>query len=191
MATPGLLRALVELSTCETVDALLDAAFSLLGRELGVRGHLALWDGDDTHVTRGEPVSAGAAHRTWIGIEYTLGAIELCAAPADPDDVELLAQQLAPLAERLMEREAAQRRTIREDVDRLYERRIRDALRRHDWNFSAVARELVVSRNRVAEIARRWRARGPVDGRASAIDSTEPGHRSLLRATSAASIATG
>ena len=77
MATPGLLRALVELSTCETVDALLDAAFSLLGRELGVRGHLALWDGDDTHVTRGEPVSAGAAHRTWLEISGVDGMLRV------------------------------------------------------------------------------------------------------------------
>jgi hypothetical protein len=175
MATPALLRGLLELSTCETVDALLDAALSLLGRELGVRGRIELWDGEDTRVERGEPADHPAAHRTWIGIEYTLGTIELCAPPAVPDEIELLAQQLAPLAERLMEREASQRRTIRDDVERLYERRIRDALGRHDWNFSAVARELVVSRNRVAEVARRWRMRSRLGSTRSAMDATRVG----------------
>lgn len=159
MATPAFLRALVELSTCETVDGLIDAAFALLVHELHVRGRIEVWDGDDTHVTRGEQVDERAVHRTWIGMEYTLGVIELSAPPADAEDIELLAQQLAPLAERLMERHASRRRTIREDVDRLYERRIRDELFRRDWNISAVARELVVSRGRVAEIARRLRTR--------------------------------
>lgn len=172
MATPAFLRALVELSTCETVDALLDAAVSLLGRELRVRGRIELWDGEDTHVTRGESVDERAVHHTWIGIEYTLGAIVLCAPPADSDAIELLAQQLAPLAERLVEREASQRRTIRDDIERLYERRIRDALGRHDWNFSAVARDLVVSRNRVAEVARRWRMRSRLGSTRSAVDAT-------------------
>lgn len=161
MARPAFLRSLVELSTCETVDALADAAFALLGRELGGRGRLELWDGDDTHVTRGDPVDQREAHRTWIGIEYTIGVIELSAHPADREAVELLAQQLAPLAERLMEREASRRRTLREDIERLYERRIRDALFRWDWNFSAVARELVVGRGRVAEVARRLQTRPP------------------------------
>src|SRR5690606_19627482 len=119
MAAPGFLRALVELSACETVEGLIEAAGALLVRELYVRGRIEVWDGDDTHVMRGEPVYERVVHRTWIGIEYTLGVIELSAPPADPGDIELLAQQLAPLAERLMERQASRRRTIREDVERL------------------------------------------------------------------------
>ena len=61
MATPAFLRALVELSTCETVDGLIDAAFALLVHELHVRGRIEVWDGDDTHVTRGEQVDERAA----------------------------------------------------------------------------------------------------------------------------------
>lgn len=162
MSPPAFLRGLVELATCETVDALLDHAVALVERELGVRASIELFDRDDLDLSRGIAPSEAARtapYRTWIGTRYTVGAIYLGDAPADVESIELLACQLAPLAERLVEREASERRTIREDIARLYERRIRDALLRHDWNASAVARELGVSRGRVAEVARRWRTR--------------------------------
>jgi hypothetical protein len=157
MLTPGFLRALVELSTCDSVDLLLADTVALLLRELRLRALVELWSDDDTRFVCGEPCHA--AHTTWIGFDYTLGAIRLRATPPDPHAIELLACQLAPLAERLLDRELAQRRTIREDIVHLYERRIRDALIRHDWNASAVARELNVGRGRVAEVSRRWRVR--------------------------------
>ncbi|HEY5950732.1 MAG TPA: hypothetical protein VIV40_34810, partial [Kofleriaceae bacterium] len=89
--------------------------------------------------------------------DYTLGVIRVNANDGGEEEIELLAKQLAPAAERLIEREASATRTIRDDIDRLYERRIRDALVRFDWNASAVARELCVSRSRVAAVNRRWK----------------------------------
>ena len=157
MHTPGLLRALVELSTCDSVDLLLADTVALLDRELRLRAFVELWADDDTRFICGAPCHV--VHSTWIGIEYTLGAIHLRATPPEPHALELLATQLAPLAERLLGRELSQRRTVREDIVHLYERRIRDALIRHDWNASAVARELNVGRGRVAEVSRRWRVR--------------------------------
>lgn len=178
MATPAFLRGLVELATCESVDALVHHATALLERELGVRASIELFDGDETHVVRGDAAPDSAPHRTWIGARYTIGAIYLSTAPADVESIELLACQLAPLAERLIEREASERRTIREDVERLYERRIRDALIRCDWNASAVARELFVSRGRIAEVARRWRMRSVAVFRTGTTrDTTDTKHR--------------
>ena len=138
---------------------MLDRALVLLDRDLGVCGFIELWDADGTRFVRGELCPASAAHCTWIGTRYTIGAIRLPAPPPDPADVELLAQQLAPLAEQLIDLHASQHRSIREDIARLYERRIRDALVRSDWNASAVARQLRVGRGRIGDVARRWRPR--------------------------------
>src|SRR5215217_4756840 len=149
---PGYLRALIELATLDDVDALLDAAVALLVRELEIYARIELWDLDGTRFVRGELTHL--AHTTWIGIRYTLGAIHLDRSPVASDDITLLAAQLAPLAERLLDRAGSQRRTIREDVAVLYERRVRDALVQHDWSVSATARSLSVSRNRVTEVAR-------------------------------------
>jgi transcriptional regulator with GAF, ATPase, and Fis domain len=159
MAREAFLANVVELAACESLQELLDRAALLHGAELGVRSHIEVWDTNATAFATGQRFDVSAAHCTWIGIEYTIGAIYIDAAAVDAAVVDLLARQLAPLAERLMEREASQRRTIREDIERLYDRRIRDALMRLDWNASAVARELFVSRSRVADVARRWRSR--------------------------------
>jgi hypothetical protein len=160
MATETFLRALVELATSDSLDRLLDGALHVIERDIGLRGRIELWDGDGTRFMRGEsPRNDNGAHRTWIGVHYTVGAIELEAPPTAIEDVELLAGQLAGVAEQLIERETAQRRTIREDIDRLYDRRIRGALIRNDRNASAVARELRVSRGRVAKVILRWRKR--------------------------------
>jgi hypothetical protein len=59
----------------------------------------------------------------------------------------------------LIEREESRRRTLRDDVARLTDRRIRDELVRFDWNASAVARQLSVGRGRVGKVTRRWRPR--------------------------------
>jgi hypothetical protein len=153
MAT-GYLRALIELAGCDDVDALLDAASALLLRELEIHARIELWDLDGTRFVRGELTHV--AHTTWIGVRYTVGAIHLDRPPVAADDIALLASQLAPLAELLLERASSRRRTIRAEVALVYERRIRDALIEHDWNVSAVARSLSVSRNRVTAVARKW-----------------------------------
>lgn len=152
MPTLSFLQSLVELATCDSTDVLLVQAVSLLERELGMRARIELWD-EHALFARGE---AQAAHVEWIGVTQTLGAIYLEGAPAERVVVELMAMQLAPLVERLVEVELSRRLTIREDIERLYERRIRDALGRHDWNASAVARELAVGRGRIARVVRRW-----------------------------------
>jgi hypothetical protein len=157
MSSPGFLQALVELASCDSLDVLLERTINLLERELGVRGYVELWDHDGTQFVCGEPRAANAAHPTWVGVRYTIGAIYCPGGLDSRDDIELLALQLAPLAERLIEFERSAVRTIREDVASVYERRIRDALIRFDWNSSAVARQLSVSRNRVAAVARRWK----------------------------------
>jgi hypothetical protein len=154
MATPEYLRALIDLATADDVDALLETAVALLIRQLEMHARIELWDLDGTRYTRGELTQV--AHTTWIGIRYTVGAIHLDRSRVASEDIALLAAQLAPLAERLLERAGWQRRTIREDIALVYERRIRDALIQHDWNVSATARALSVSRNRVTEVARRW-----------------------------------
>jgi hypothetical protein len=159
MCTPAFLRALVELAACDSLDALLDATLALLERELGVRAWIELRQHDGRQIIRGH-ARAAATHRMWIGVHYTLGAIYVDEPDVDAEPIELLARQLAPLAERLLDIESSQSRTIREDVDLLYERRIREALVRRDWNASAVARELAVSRSRVAEVVRRWKCNG-------------------------------
>ena len=159
MPTPDFLRSLIELATCESVDQLLDHAHRLLERSLGLRTRIELWDDDDTHYVRGDAIHSTARHCTWIGVQYTIGAIHVLVPPADAAAVELLANQLAPLAERLLEQHASQRRSIRDDIARLYDRRIRDALMNNDWNASAVARTLRVGRGRVAMVAQRWRSR--------------------------------
>jgi hypothetical protein len=176
-ASPSLtfLRALVDLAACDDLDDFLDTVHSILTCELRVHAAIELWSADDTRHRRGQ-VDA-TTHTTWIGISYTMGAIRVAAppaagassntaaltAPALPaatrDALDLLAQQVAPLAERLLDRDASARRTIRDDIKALYERRIRDALIRHDWNVSAVARELRVGRTRVGHVAHRWRSR--------------------------------
>ena len=156
MSSPGFLKALVELASCDSLEVLLERTANIIEHELGVRGFVELWDRDGTRFSCGESCST-EAHRTWVGVRYTIGAIYLPRSPDDLDDVELLATQLAPLAERLIEAERSAQRTIREDVAGVYERRIRDALIRFDWNTSAVARALSVSRNRVAAVARRWK----------------------------------
>jgi hypothetical protein len=159
MASDTFLRRLIELSTCECLEALLDAAAALLDEVLGVNACIELWTCDGTELKRGASIDELTAHRRWIGVRCTIGVLHLETLPADPDDVDLLAQQIAPLAERLLEHENAQRRTLREDLEHVYERRILDALLRLDWNASAVARELSVSRERVARVARRCRRR--------------------------------
>lgn len=159
MSNTTFLRMLIELSSCEKIDALLDGAARLLEHQLGLRGHIEVWDSDGVRRVRGSAISLRTAYRVWIGLHYTIGAIYVQSYPADATAVELLAAQLAPLAERLLEADAAECRSIREDIDRIYERRIRSALVRFDWNASAVARALSVSRNRVARVARRCRRR--------------------------------
>lgn len=159
MPTPDFLRALIELAACETLDQLLDDTHALLERGLGVRARIELWDDDDTQHVRGDALYTTSPHRTWIGQQFTLGTIHVSAPPVDATALALVACQLAPLAERLLEQEASQHRTLREDLARVYDRRIRDALMRNDWNASAVARALHVGRTRVAEVAQRWRAR--------------------------------
>jgi hypothetical protein len=157
MSSPGFLHALVTLASCETLEALLTHTVDLIDRELGLRGYVEVWDRDGTQFSCGDPSCKDGSHCTWVGVRYTIGAIHLDRSVENPADVELLATQLAPLAERLIEIERSAERTIREDVAVVYERRIRDALIRSDWNASAVARELCVSRNRVAAVVRRWK----------------------------------
>ena len=157
MPTSGYLQALVELAARDSIDALLDQAVALLERELGTRARIEIWD-DAGLYARGD---AAAIDIEWIGISHTIGAIYLERAPAERCAVELMALQLAPLAERLVDLEASRRLSIRDDIERLYDRRILDALARSDGNASAVARELRVSRNRVAKVMRRWTTREP------------------------------
>jgi hypothetical protein len=183
--SPTFLHALVDLAACDDLDDLLDATEAILDRELRLHGAIELWAVDDSRFACGH-VDA-PVHTIWIGIRYTVGAIHIAAptpgaihvaaptpaaassnsaaltAAALPattrDALQLLAQQLAPLAERLLDREASKRRSIRDDIKLLYERRIRDALIRRDWNISAVARELRVGRTRVGQVAHHWRSR--------------------------------
>jgi len=162
MSTPPFLRSLIDLATCESIEALLDDAITLLERHLGVRGYVDVWDGAGERFYAGALFLANAVHCTWIGTRYTIGAIRLQVAPSEPGDIELLARQIAPLAERLLAHEASQRRTIRDEIDRVYERRIHEALIRCDWNVTAVARELGVGRTRVIEVTRRLRARSQI-----------------------------
>jgi len=159
MATPSFMWALIDLARCDAINELLKAAVSLLEYELRVSTFIEVWSEDGKRFVAGDLTCANAPHRTWIGVRYTVGAIRLQEPPSFAPDVEIAAYQLAPLAELLMERDAARRLTIREDIERLYQRRIRDALVRCDWNASAVARELGVSRSRVADVTRRWRHR--------------------------------
>jgi hypothetical protein len=140
MSTSRFLEGLLNLAACESLDALLETSVSLLERELGLRAYVELWDGDGTRFARGEPCSDNVAHCTWIGIRYTIGTIHLSSSPDESDDLELLARQLAPLAERLLEAQQSDRRTVREDVAWVYERRIRDALLRSDWNKTGQCR---------------------------------------------------
>jgi hypothetical protein len=158
MSSPGFLRALVELASCESIEALLERTVRVIECEFGVRGYVELWDSDGTHFSCGEASSNDASQCTWVGVRYTIGAIHLeRSLESYVDDIDLLATLLAPLAERLIELKRSAERTLREDVAGVYERRIRDALIRFDWNASAVARELCVSRNRVAAVVRRWK----------------------------------
>lgn len=152
MPTSGYLQALVELAARDSIDALLDQAVALLERELGMRTRIEIWDDAGVYV-RGD---AATVDVEWIGFSHTIGAIYLERAPDERCTVELMSMQLAPLVERLVDREASRRLSIREDIERLYDRRILDALARSDGNASAVARELRVSRNRVAKVMRRW-----------------------------------
>ena len=156
MGTLHFLRSTIELASIQSLDALLDEALRLLERELGQRARIELWDDDGTRIVRGD-AALEQGHCTWIGIHYTLGAIQLPASPSDSEAVVLLAGQLALIGERLFA--VMPRRTMREEIECAYQRRIRDALIRHDWNASAVARELRVSRGRVAKVALQWRKR--------------------------------
>jgi hypothetical protein len=157
MASLGFLHALVQLAACESVDELLQRAVFLLQAELQLTAHVELWDASGQKFVSGKPNSSDARYRAWIGTRYTHGAIYVYSGDVAIADLELLALQLAPLGEFLIEQYASTRRTIREDIKRVYDRRIRDALVRFDWNASEVARELSVSRRRVAEVSRRWR----------------------------------
>src|SRR6185503_7796983 len=157
MSEPGFCRSLVALAACDSLDELLDEA-TLLLTQLGARGCVELWDGDSGRFTRGERPDEASSKLTWIGTRYTIGAVIVVAGDAEPANVDLLALQLAPLAERLIEREALQAGSIRRGIARLYESRIRDALIRLDWNASAVARELRVSRGRIAHVVRKMTA---------------------------------
>lgn len=161
MASVTFLRRVIDLSTCDSIDALLDGAAALLSQELHVSGFIEVWTCNGVKRRRGDPIDELTAHRAWIGFRHTIGAVYLAALPAEPADVELLAHQLAPLAERLLELETVRNRSIREHVEHVYERHIREALLRLDWNASAVARELAVSRDRVTRVARRCRRRSP------------------------------
>ena len=153
------LRSLLWLASLEDLDALLDAALVLIQRDLAAEGCIELWYGETARFVRGVPPQSFIPHTTWIGVDCTIGVIRLEAPPADLEAVKLIARQLAPLAERAIDRHIERNLTVREDIDRLYERRIRWALMQRDWNVSAVARELSLSRTRVTEIARRYRKR--------------------------------
>lgn len=181
MPTPSLLRSLIELAACDDLDRLLDDSITLIERELAVHAAIELRDHDDTRFIRGDVPREQAVHRTWIGIRYTIGAIYVHAPPREPADIELVATQVAPLAERLLDRDASQRRTLQDDIKLLYERRIRDALLRHDWNASAVARELSIGRGRVAEVANRWRSRAehPFHNRTSDVIANNNSQRTV------------
>lgn len=159
MSTPRFLRSVIELALCDSLDELLDTALGVVTRELGVTGCIQLVDIDGVRRIRGAVGRDRSVHRTLIGTRYTIGAILLDAAPADAADIELLAVQLAPLADRLLMSEGSERRTIREEVERVCERRIRESLARSNWNASSVARELSVSRGRIGRLVRRWRPR--------------------------------
>lgn len=159
MSTPLFLRSLIDLALCESVETLLDDAITLLESHLALRGYIEVWDGAGGRFCAGPLFLTNAVHSTWIGTRYTMGAIRLQVAPSEPGDVELLARQLAPLAERLFTHEGSQRRTIRDEIERVYERRIHEALIRCDWNVTAVARELGVGRMRVIEVVRKLRSR--------------------------------
>src|SRR5687768_6732305 len=100
MATLHFLRSVIELAAIESVDVLLDEALPLLERELGQRARIELWDYDGTRLVRGDAIDE-RAHCTWIGIHYTLGAIQLPTLPSDAEAVRLLAGQLALIGERL------------------------------------------------------------------------------------------
>jgi len=151
------LHALVRLASLDNLERVLDAALILMKRDLGLLARIELWNGDQPPIVRGDSLPrTPTSHCTWIGGHYTIGVIRLQTEPEDLDDVELLASQLAPLAERLLERDVWRAMPIREEVKRVFERRIRDALVRYDWNASAVARELVVSRKRIADVSRRY-----------------------------------
>jgi hypothetical protein len=159
MSSDLFLRSLVDLAACESIDSLLESVMTLLEEHLDIRGYIEVWSSAGERFSAGALFLANPAHCTWIGIHYTVGAIRLQAPPAEPEYLELLACQVAPLAERLVEHEAAQRRTIRAEIDHVYERRIQQALIRSDWNATTVARELGVGRTRVIEVIRRLRAR--------------------------------
>jgi hypothetical protein len=152
-------REVIELATCDSIHTLVKGAVSTLEHELKRPVYIEFWSENGDRFVAGDYECSTGAYGAWIGVRHTMGAIRLQSPPPCQDDIELLARQLAPLAELLIDYDARQRLTIREDVDRLYERRILDALVRSDWNASEVARRLNVSRSRVARVTRRWRRR--------------------------------
>ena len=59
------LRRVIELSACNSVDTLLDAAAALLPEELGVNGFIEVWTCDGTRRRRGLSIDELSAHRIW------------------------------------------------------------------------------------------------------------------------------
>ena len=111
----------------------------------------------------------GAALCVPMGMESTLGVIYLqrssrhkafeswsCSA------AERLAQQLAPLVERLLTRAGSNGVTLPKEIEALTQRRVTDALHRHDWNVSKTARSLGIDRKLVYRIISRYKTNGSV-----------------------------
>jgi GAF domain-containing protein len=93
----------------------------------------------------------GAVLCTPIGHHVARGVLYLQSArgafsPSARARAIAMAQRIVPIAHRLVGRRAGQRPRLADDVRELQERRVGEALRRHDGNIAMAARELGVGR---------------------------------------------
>jgi DNA-binding NtrC family response regulator len=131
-------KAIAEGRTIETSSAVQDARFA------------------DLESVRQRDI--GAVLSIPIGTQLAVGALYIQStarlSSIDRQRAELFAQQLAVLTVRLTPRKA-ERLTLHDEVQRLQERRVREALERYDWNIAEVARVLGVGRAFVYRTVRR------------------------------------
>jgi Nif-specific regulatory protein len=132
-------RAVTEGRTIETSSAANDERFSEL---TSVRQHQI-----------GAVLCAPLGTRLPIGVIYIQGRNAF--STSDRQRVECLAQRLARVAPRLTQHNAGLRRSLADEIRDLQERRILEAMERHDNNITDVARELGVGRAFVYSVLKR------------------------------------
>jgi GAF domain-containing protein len=93
------------------------------------------------------------------GVIYLQGSAGAANAPADtPELIEVAARQVGVLAE-LHRWDLAPRLPLAVELDAVKRHLVEDALRRHDWNISAVARETGLGRATIRALMRNRRHR--------------------------------